>query len=194
MKTVFKFLCAMGLTLAVSFPLLPRNVHAQIFFSIRELLSTQFRASQRVSHAVVHLTDAQRARIEARLGHRLARDEYTIFIAATGEHVDGYAVFDAERGQHELIDFASFFDAQGHVTGVEVVQYREPYGDGVRASRFRDQFRGRTASSDFRPGHEIDIISGATISSRSLCVGVQRAAVLIDELAVRPHLGPTASR
>ena len=80
------------------------------------------------------------------------------------------------------------------MTGVEVVQYREPFGDGVRAARFRDQFRGRSATSGFRPGEDIDIISGATISSRSLCIGVQRSAVLIDELAVRPRLLPTASR
>ncbi|MBK8170880.1 MAG: FMN-binding protein [Sandaracinaceae bacterium] len=194
MKTVFKFLCALTLTVAVALPVLPQNVRAQIYFSVRELLSTQFRASQRVSFVRVRPTAEQRTRIEARLGHPLTRDEYIVYIAATGGHVDGYAVFDAERGQHELIDFASFFDAQGHVTGVEVVQYREPYGDAVRTARFREQFRGRTAQSGFRPGHDIDIISGATISSRSLCVGVQRTAVLIDELAVRTSLAPTASR
>lgn len=194
MKTVFKFLFSMTLATSVALAVVPKSVYAQIYFSVGELLSTQFRTSQRVSYVRVRPTAEQRARIEARLGRALSRDEYVVYIAATGARVDGYAVFDAERGQHELIDFASFFDAAGHVTGVEVVQYREPFGDGVRASRFRDQFRGRSATSGFRPGSDIDIISGATISSRSMCIGVQRAAVLIDELAVRPRLLPTASR
>ena len=39
-------------------------------------------------------------------------------------------------------DFATFFDCDGRVTRVEVVAYREPYGDGIRSQRFRKQFVG----------------------------------------------------
>ncbi|MET0385661.1 MAG: FMN-binding protein, partial [Polyangiales bacterium] len=81
---------------------------------------------------------------------------------------------------HEPISFGTFFDPQGVITRVEILAYREPYGDGVRAERFRKQFLGRSAKSTFRPGADIDAISGATISSRSLCIGVERAAVLFD--------------
>ena len=80
-----------------------------------------------------------------------------------------------------MISFATFFDPAGRVTRVEVIAYREPYGDGIRADRFRRQFVGKTAQSGFAPDRDIDAISGATISSRSLCVGVQRASLLLEE-------------
>jgi Na+-translocating ferredoxin:NAD+ oxidoreductase RnfG subunit len=68
---------------------------------------------------------------------------------------------------------------------VEVLAYREPYGDGIRTERFRRQFVGRSASSGFVAEHDIDAVSGASISSRSMCVGVQRAAILLDETVLR---------
>src|SRR5262245_23419457 len=158
----------------------PSAVCAQEYYTVRGLLAEQFKSSERVTFVRVKPTSEQRTRIERRLGRDLAKSDYTFYVAQTGERVDGYALFDEEIGQHEPITFATFFDAQGKVTRVEVVAYREPYGDGVRASRFRRQFVGKDAQSGFAPQADIDAISGATISSRSLCVGVQRAALLLE--------------
>jgi len=151
---------------------------------VRALLSSQFRRSDRVSYVTVRAAGAARTRIEQRLGRVLSRDRFTFFVARSGDRVDGYALFDEELGQHEAISLATFFDRQGRVTNVEVMAYREAYGDGIRSARFRDQFRGRTASSGFRPGRDIDSMSGSTISARSMCVAVQRAAVLLEELVL----------
>ena len=75
----------------------------------------------------------------------------------------------------------SSLDPEAKVTRVEIVAYREPYGDGIRAERFRRQFVGKGARAGFAPDRDIDAISGATISSRSMCAGVQRASVLLEE-------------
>jgi Na+-translocating ferredoxin:NAD+ oxidoreductase RnfG subunit len=153
---------------------------AKDFWTQRDLLAQHFHDSERVSYVRVHPDDAQRAALETRLGRALPKPEYTFFVAQSHGHTDGYALFDEQLGLHEPISFATFFDPEGRVTRVEVVAYREPYGDGVRAERFRKQFVGRNAQSKFRPGDDIDAISGATISSRSLCVGVERAVALFD--------------
>lgn len=154
---------------------------AEQLWDTRELLSQHFRSSERVTFVRIAPQRETRARIEKRLGRALPKASYTFFVATTRGKVDGYALFDDERGQHEPITFATFFDADGHVTRVEIVAYREAYGDGIRAERFRKQFVGRSVQSGFRPGDDIDAVSGATISSRSMCLGVQRAAVLFDE-------------
>jgi Na+-translocating ferredoxin:NAD+ oxidoreductase RnfG subunit len=78
-------------------------------------------------------------------------------------------------------DFATFFDGEGRVTRVEVVAYRERYGDGIRSQRFREQFVGKQATSGFRPGHEIDVISGATLSARAMAKAVKRATLLLHD-------------
>ena len=181
LKSIIKSFLIIALSAGLLGVGLPAGASAQEFFSVRELLAQQFKSSERVSFVKVHPSGEQRSRIEQRLGRDLAKSDYTVYVAQTGTTVDGYALFDDELGQHEPISFATFFDAQGKVTRVEVVAYREPYGDGVRANRFRQQFVGKNAQSGFVPQNDIDAISGATISSRALCLGVQRAALLIDE-------------
>ena len=69
----------------------------------------------------------------------------------------------------------------GRVTRVEVVAYREPYGEGIRSKRFRKQFVGKEAASGFRPGHDIDVISGATLSAHAMAKAVKRATLLLHD-------------
>jgi len=166
--------------------LVANQADSQVFHSLRGLLSSQFQDSERVAFVEVRPRGSQRRQIESRLGHRLEKDTYTFYVARTHGRVDGYALFDEERGQHEDISLATFFDATGHVTHVEVVAYREPHGDGIRRERFRRQFVGRDASSGFRPDSDIDTISGSTISVRSMCRAVKRASVLLSETVLAP--------
>lgn len=165
--------------------LLPLGAKAQTFHTVRGLLGDQFKGSEHVSYERITVTGEAKRHIEAQLGKKLEKDRFTFYIAKTGDRIDGYALFDEELGQHEKISFATFFDAEGRVTRVEVVAYREPYGDGIRAERFRRQFVGRTATSGYRVGRDIDVVSGSTISSRSLSKGVQRASVLLRELVLK---------
>ena len=193
MKTVFKsifiWVCA-GLSCAAASGLQPAPATAVDYSTPQALLSEQFRGSERVTYVKIKPDAAQRAQLEARLGRPLPKPEYTFFVAQSHGQPDGFALFDEQIGQHEPISFATFFDTEGRITRVEVVAYREPYGDGIRAERFRKQFVGKSAQSQFRAGTDIDAISGATISSRSMCVGVERAAALFD-LAVRGRVGAT---
>lgn len=192
-KSIFKRGLLVGAMLIAGIGL-PAITQGQVFHSVRALLSEQFHSSERVSFLKIAPDSSARARIEKRTGRKLPRADYTFYVASTGKRVDGYALFDEERGQHELISFATFFDARGNITRVEVVAYREPYGDGIRAARFRNQFIGRNASSGFRANDDIDAISGATISSRSLSKGVQRASILLDEVVLRGGKTIVASR
>jgi Na+-translocating ferredoxin:NAD+ oxidoreductase RnfG subunit len=189
LKAVFNSLVWLGLGLCLLGGA-PRAARADVFHSVRELLGEQFKRSERVTFVQVKPNAEQQHRIQSKLGRALAKPEYTFYVATTAGHVDGYALFDEERGQHELISFGTFFDATGRVTRVEVMAYREPYGDGIRAERFRQQFVGRSAQSGFAPGRDIDAVSGATISSRSMSLGVQRASLLLEEMLLhgRPVL------
>lgn len=192
MKTVFKRIFSWVAAL-IGLVALAVPVHAIEFTTPQALLAQRFRGSERVTFVKVRPDEAQRAALKKRLGHAPPKPEYTFFVASSHGKPDGYALFDEQIGQHEPISFATFFDAQGQITGVEVVAYREPYGDGIRTERFRKQFVGRSAQSPFRSGTDIDTISGATISSRSMCVGVERAAVLF-ELTMRGNGGTLAQR
>ncbi len=155
--------------------------HAQVFYSVRGLLAEQFRHSEIVDFKRIQLSGPLREQVERQLGEKLDKGEYIFYVARSGELIDGYALFDRQIGQHEYIDFATFFDGEGRVTRVEVVAYREPYGEGIRSKRFRKQFVGKEADSGFRPGHDIDVISGATLSAQAMAKAVKRATLLLRD-------------
>jgi Na+-translocating ferredoxin:NAD+ oxidoreductase RnfG subunit len=180
MKGVFNR-AALLLAVSVVASGLAASGHAQVYYSVRGLLSEQFHESELVDFRRIQLSESRREGIERQLGQKLAKSEYILYVARSADHVDGYALFDREIGQHEYIDFATFFDCDGRVTRVEVVAYREPYGEGIRSKRFRKQFVGKEADSGFKPGHDIDVISGATLSARAMAKAVKRATLLVHD-------------
>ena len=153
-------------------------------YSTRGGLAEFFPQSEHVGYRTFALDKSIRARLAQRLGYAPVRDKYTIFVATTHGKIDGYAVVDDEQGLHQPITFATRLSPRGSVERVEIMVYREPRGDEVRDPRFRKQFQGKTSQDPLRLNQDIDAVSGATVSSASLAVGVRRATILVEELAL----------
>lgn len=169
--------------LGASLPLPARA--AATYFTTQQVLREFFPKSEKVSYRKLKLEPAEVAVLQERLGYRPGKPEYVVFVATTGSHVDGYAIIDDEKGQHELITFAVKLSAAGVVERHEVMVYRESYGEEITDPRFRKQFVGKTAKDPVRAGQDIDVVTGATISSRSMAIGVRRALILVEELVIK---------
>jgi Na+-translocating ferredoxin:NAD+ oxidoreductase RnfG subunit len=193
MKIVFKIIFH-GLAVAL-LALTAAPAHAdQVYFTPRDLLADFFRSSQNVTYKKVELDAAAKQRLQHRLGYAPQKSSYTFYVATSAAgHVDGYAFIDEEKGEHLPITFAVKLSPDGKVMRQEVVVYREARGDEVRDERFRAQFVGKSAHDAIETDQDIQAVSGATISSRAMAVGVKRAVVLFDEL-VKPTAVVTASR
>ncbi len=155
---------------------------AQQFWKKSELLGEMFPASERIAPVKLALDDAMAERFQEVLGYRPPRDSYTFYVATSGGSIDGYALFDDQVGQHEPITFGVQLTPEAEIVRLEVVVYREKYGAEVRHPRFREQFSGRGPADAAEIGHGLKIVSGATYSSKSMAIGVERAIVLTDLL------------
>lgn len=197
MKMVFNLalrLVIFGLIAAGTSVFWVRPAAAQAtYFTARGVLADFFPKSQAVTFQRFELTAEQRTQLAQRLGYELPKPAYTIYVAKTGEAIDGYAILDEEPGQHLPITFAVKLSPQGLVQRQEIMVYRERFGDEVRDPRFRQQFVGKSAADALRPGEEIIAVSGATISSRAMAVGVRRALVLVQELVLSRKLMPRSN-
>jgi Na+-translocating ferredoxin:NAD+ oxidoreductase RnfG subunit len=120
------------------------------------------------------------ASVAAELGYALPKSSYEVLVAIEAGAPIAYALIDEQVGQHEPITYAVLFDTAGTVQRVEVMVYREAYGDGVRSENFRRQFSGKNADSSLKLGRDIQVVSGATLSSRALTVGIRRDTVLLE--------------
>jgi electron transport complex protein RnfG len=193
MKIVFKIsFAAVALALVVAGGARPAHAD-QVYYTTTDLLADFFRSTTTVTYKKVQIDDSERTRLQRRLGYTPAKASYTFYVATSGGHIDGYAFIDEEKGEHLPITFAVKLSPAGKVMRQEIVVYREARGDEVRDEHFRAQFVGKSAADAIDTNQDIMAVSGATISSRAMAVGVKRAVVLFDEL-MRPTAVATASR
>ena len=123
-------------------------------------------------------------------------NEITDFADASGivskiyQGANGYAVEVGPGGFDNTITMMVGIDNEGKVLGISVVSHTETAGLGAVAAAgtpagiaFRDQFVGASgAVTVTKDGGTMDAITGATITSRAICVGVNAALDVVAGL------------
>ena len=119
-------------------------------------------------------------------GEKLAEGEFTNvdgIIANVYKGENGYAVEVAPGGFDGAITMMVGIDNEGKILGISVISQTETAGLGAicaatnaKGVAFRDQYIGLSGSVAVdKDGGEINAISGATITSRAVCTGVNAA-------------------
>lgn len=98
-----------------------------------------------------------------------------IFRCEKAGKTTGYAFIDNQVGKHMPITYIVGISPEGKVGRIEIMVYRENHGSQVRDQSFLRQFQDKSISDDLRIGQGIRHVTGATISSKSISVGVRRA-------------------
>ncbi len=107
----------------------------------------------------------------------------TSVVAALDEagNLIGHVVVNSAKGYGGDISVMTGVDAEGKVTGVNILSHAETAGLGAKAAEqdFRDRFIGLiggiTVSKDKAGENSIDAITGATITSRAVTEAVNAA-------------------
>ena len=102
----------------------------------------------------------------------------------------GYAVEVTPGGFDNTITMMVGVDKEGNVLGIDIISHTETAGLGAVADAatpagvaFREQFKGMSGSvSVSKDGGEVEAITGATITSRAVCVGVNAALACAESL------------
>ncbi len=187
MTRFFSTLALLALLLA------PASARADdVYWTTKSLLKDFFKTSKRVSYVKID-TAAARQELVTKLGYVPSKPTYVIFVARTGTKIDGYAVIDAQQGQHQPITFGVKLSPKGRVQRTEFMVYREGQGDEIKEGRFRSQFTNKGEGDSLKVGDDIMAISGATISSRSMSMGVRRAVALVGVVLAKQTAGAQAS-
>lgn len=160
--------------------LTPLALSAQttVFLSPQEALKIIFKDSKEVYKEDHKLDEASKKKAQELLGYPPPKDDYTFYLGKTDGKADGYALIDEQVGKVLPITFVTRLSPEGKVQAVEVMVYRESHGGEVKSKRFLNQFENKDLNEELRLQGNIVNISGATLSSRALVVGVRRAIVL----------------
>ena len=102
----------------------------------------------------------------------------------------GYAIEVTPGGFDNTITMMVGIDKAGNVLGISIISHTETAGLGAVAAAntsageaFRGQFVGTSGSvSVTKDGGQLDAITGATITSRAICVGVNAALACVANM------------
>ena len=151
-------------TLAVITP-----AHAAVYMSVEQAQALMFPGASFTPEFKM-LTKEQVGAIEKASGVDVHSRDLRVWRVSTG----GWFIADQVVGKHEYIPLALGLDAQGAVKAVEILEYREAYGDQVRNPAWRGQFTGKKHGAALTLTKDIQNISGATLSSRHITDGIKR--------------------
>ena len=104
----------------------------------------------------------------------------------------GFAFFTTEltpleRGYDGPIRVLVGMNTTGVVTGIVVMEHKEPYGDfSIDTRPFSEQFKGKSVRDQFKVGTDIDAISRATISVATVARSVRNSGRRIARALLTP--------
>jgi H+/Na+-translocating ferredoxin:NAD+ oxidoreductase subunit G len=131
------------------------------------------------------LSDAELKLLSEKLGRRVDAAQYPYFDVRTQNDALGVVFLLDVVGQSRPISFAIGVTSDGSLRDLQVMVYREPQGEQIQEARFRRQFAGKRVKDPLTLGKDIDVISGASISSRSATYAARKALWLAEILRGR---------
>ena len=143
--------------------------HAVVYMSLEQAQTMMFPGAT-LTPDFRTLSKEQASAIKKASGVAVRNRDLKIWRVSTG----GWFIADQVVGKHEYIPIALGLDAGGALKAVEILEYREAYGDQVRNPAWRGQFTGKKHGATLTLTKDIQNISGATLSSRHITDGIKR--------------------
>ncbi len=169
MKSRLMFLPLAGIVLAGG------PAYATVYLSVEQAQAVLFPGATFQPDNRV-LTEEQAKAIARASGVDVRSKQIKAWRASTG----GWFIVDEVVGKHEYIPFALALDEKGAVKGIEILEYREAYGDQIRNPEWQKQFVGKNSGTKLQLEKNIRNVSGATLSCKHVTDGVERLLVTYD--------------
>lgn len=99
-----------------------------------------------------------------------------------------YLILAKARSKISEFDYMVVFDSKLAILKVKVLVYREEYGGEIGSGRWLKQFIGISDPEKMEFGHDIQNISGATISARSITEDLKKVTQQIKDLKSKGSL------
>jgi Na+-translocating ferredoxin:NAD+ oxidoreductase RnfG subunit len=106
----------------------------------------------------------------------------TFYKVLSDSKLESYLFLSKGFGKMSDFDYMIVFNKDLSILKVKVLVYREDYGGEIGSNRWLKQFVGKKDPKKMKFGHDIQNISGATISARSLTEDVKKVTRQMKEL------------
>ena len=106
-----------------------------------------------------------------------------LFAIFSGEgNLIGYGYLGRAPSMKNIFDYLILFEPDLKIKKAKVLIYREDYGRQIGSQRWLKKFLGRAAGEQLEYGQDVDAITGATISAKSMTRAVNDVLHAFDQL------------
>ena len=165
------FLIAVPATVAIT---ASSSAYATVYFNESTIRKTMFPTATQFVDRSVTLNPAQVKMIKKAASAFVLKNRVLAWDAMGANGKLGTLFIDQVYGKHEFITYALALGLKGEVERVEIMDYRETYGEQVRNPNWRAQFSGKRYGEPLVLNKQIKNISGATLSCIHMTEGVRR--------------------
>lgn len=137
------------------------------------------RLQQKLHNAVAtsyEIEEFELTPLEATLG------EDHLFTISSAEGQLGFAYLGRAASMKEMFDYVVLLTPELEIKKAKVLIYRENHGRQIGSQRWLKQFIGKGSGDSLEYGGEIDAISGATISAKSMTKAVKEVLNKMEAL------------
>ena len=168
------------LTAAAILAASPALASAEVYLTEAQALGIVF-GQDSIPQKEVRAVDVEmRRKLEHSSGLHFPEASYPFFISSKPNQAAKYAIVLNEIGKSEPITFMVGMTADGRISEIVIMEFRENRGWEVKEKRFLNQFRGKTVQSSIRVDEDIINYTGATLSSKAIARGAKRALLLLE--------------
>ncbi len=122
--------------------------------------------TEEFSTEVIHISEADNNSVKSEFGKK------NLLKITNADGIMGYAYIGNAPSKTATFDYLVIFDTEYTITISKVLIYREEYGGEIGSKRWLKQFIGKTLNDEVVFPGNIDAISGATISVRSMSMAL----------------------
>ena len=117
---------------------------------------------------ILKLDKQVKKEVENQVKQKFYKDKLYYWTITKGDSTMAYAFLDNVIGKSMPITFLVILNINGNIINTNVIKYREAYGGEVGNKGWLRQFFNRDNNSSYNIGKDINGISGATISVKSM--------------------------
>ena len=165
---------SIGLLLA----LWSRDAEAAKYMSLGQAVKTFIPKEAKVFKVTKQLSAQQKLRLSTDYGWSPDKNEYLFYIGRKGEEAVAYVFVVPEVFNTCFHKYAVGMKANGEVIETVIVELSCPRAFPVNKRSFLSQFDGKKHSDALATGHDIDVVTGATLSSAATASATRKAVSL----------------
>ncbi len=149
---------------------------AEELVSLKDFLKKELSHSTKLSKEIIQLSKEQKEEV-SKLAPNSSDDSYTFYYGKDNNgKMEKACTVIVQAGKEGHISLGTCFNSSGILDSVTILSHEEERGKKITSENFLKQFKGKKATDAFVLGSDMDGISGASYSSKSISEALRRSA------------------